>query len=418
MTKLSARRVAGVPSLQKRNQERRAAKKLKRPYPYWRLSGFYFFYFATLGAFLPYWSLYLAHQGFNARQIGELTALLVGTKVIAPNLWGWVADRVGRSLGIIRMASFFSAALFCAFLLPLDFFGYACATVLFSSFWNASLPQFEAATLFHLRADSHRYSEIRLWGSVGFIGSVLGIGSWLDTQPIALLPYIIIGLLSCIWLMSLLTPEASAAHHEDAVPGMLQILKKPEVLAFFAVYVLLQTAHGPYYTFYSIYLHDYRYSATVTGILWSLGVGAEIVLFMLMRRLLQRVSLRRVLLLSVALSTVRWLLIAAYAQTLYWLVAAQLLHAASFGAAHVTAIHLVQRYFGARHQGKGQALYSSLSFGLGGMFGSLFSGYYWDVLGGRTVFALAAVFCALAFIIALLWVGRENASKTGVFALK
>jgi PPP family 3-phenylpropionic acid transporter len=338
--------------------------------------------------------------------------------VLAPNLWGWIADHIGRSLGIIRMASFLSAVLFGGFLLPLDFLGYACVTVLFSFFWNASLPQFEAATLFHLRAESHRYSEIRLWGSVGFIASVLGIGSWLDTQPLALLPYVIIGLLSCIWLMSLLTPDTSPAHQDDAGPDMLQILKKPEVLAFFTVFVLLQTAHGPYYTFYSIYLHDHSYSATVTGMLWSLGVGAEIVLFMLMRRLLRHVSLRSVLLLSAALSMVRWLLISGYAQNLYWLAAAQLLHAASFGAAHVIAIHLVQRYFGARHQGKGQALYSSLSFGLGGMFGSLFSGYYWDVLGGRTVFALAAVFCILAFFIAVLWVGRENSSKAGVFALK
>lgn len=386
--------------------------------PYWRLSGFYFFYFAALGAFLPYWSLYLAHQGFSARQIGELMALLVGTKVLAPNLWGWVADHTGRSLGIIRMASLLSAGLFCGFLLPLDFFGYAGVTVLFSFFWNASLPQFEAVTLFHLRSDSHRYSEIRLWGSVGFIASVLGIGYGLDAQPLALLPYAIIALLFCIWVMSLLTPEASIVHHDSDEPAMLQILRKPEVLAFFAVYFLQQVAHGPYYTFFSIYLHDLRYSATVTGFLWSLGVCAEIVLFLLMRMLLGRVSLRKVLLVSLALSALRWILTAYQVQNVYWLVVAQLLHAASFGAAHAVAIHLVHRYFGARHQGKGQALYSSISFGLGGMFGSLYSGHYWDMAGGQTVFALAAVFCILAFLIALLWVGRENASKAVAFALK
>lgn len=386
--------------------------------PYWRLSGFYFFYFSALGAFLPYWSLYLAHHGYSAQQIGELMALLVGTKVVAPNLWGWVADHTGKSLGIIRAASFMAAALFCGFLLPLDFFGYACVTVLYSFFWNASLPQFEAATLFHLRAQSHRYSQIRLWGSVGFIASVVVIGYWLDRQPISTLPYAIIGLLFAIWLMSLLTPDAPAMQHESAAPNLLQILKKPEVVAFFIVNLLQQLAHGPYYTFFSIYVRDHQYSPALTGILWSLGVGAEIVVFMLMPRLLRRVSLRSVLLVSLALSALRWLLTAYYVQNHYWLLFAQLLHAASFGAMHVVAIHLVHRYFGNRHQGKGQALYSSISFGLGGMFGSLFSGRYWDLLGGQAIFLLAAIVCILASLIALLWVGRENASKTSAVALK
>lgn len=386
--------------------------------PYWRLSGFYFFYFSALGAFLPYWSLYLAYHGYSAQQIGELMALLVGTKVIAPNLWGWIADHTGKSLGIIRAASFMAAALFCGFLLPLDFFGYACVTVLYSFFWNASLPQFEAATLFHLRSQSHRYSQIRLWGSVGFIASVVVIGYWLDRQPISSLPYTIIALLFAIWVMSLLTPDAPAMQHESAAPNLLQILKKPEVAAFFIVNLLQQLAHGPYYTFFSIYVRDHQYSAALTGILWSLGVGAEIVVFMLIPRLLRRVSLRAVLLSSLALSALRWLLTAYYVQDHYWLLFAQLLHAASFGAMHVVAIHLVHRYFGNRHQGKGQALYSSISFGLGGMFGSLFSGRYWDLLGGQTIFSLAAIVCVLALLIALVWVGRENTSKASAVALK
>ncbi|MCG7946441.1 MAG: MFS transporter, partial [Candidatus Thiodiazotropha taylori] len=33
--------------------------------PYWRLSGFYFFYFASLGALLPFWGLYLQDRGYS-----------------------------------------------------------------------------------------------------------------------------------------------------------------------------------------------------------------------------------------------------------------------------------------------------------------------------------------------------------------
>jgi PPP family 3-phenylpropionic acid transporter len=376
--------------------------------PYWRLSGFYFFYFATLGGFLPYWSLYLKDSGFNADQIGELSALLVGTKIIAPNLWGWVADYTGKSLRIIRIASLFAVVIFAGFLVDRDYLWFAWFTIGFSFFWNAALPQFEAVTLFHLKSEPHRYSQIRLWGSVGFIATVLGIGWLLEKQPISMLPAIITVLLALIWIVTLMTPDAHASDRETEPVGLRQILKKPEVLAFLIVYLLLQIAHGPYYVFYSIYLKQYHYSTTITGILWALGVCAEIVLFIYMRRLLKRYSLRHILLFSIVLAVVRWLMIAWCADHLWLLIFAQLLHAATFGSAHAAAIHLVHLYFGRQHQGKGQALYSSLSYGVGGMTGSLYSGYYWESMGPAFVYSMAAVACVFAFVIAYLWIGFEN----------
>ena len=102
---------------------------MKAKIPYWRLSGFYFFYFATLGVFLPYWSLYLKECSFSAAEIGELTAFMVGTKVLAPNLWGWVADHTGRSLRVIRIASFFAMVFFAGYLYQQSFQWFAFVTV-------------------------------------------------------------------------------------------------------------------------------------------------------------------------------------------------------------------------------------------------------------------------------------------------
>jgi PPP family 3-phenylpropionic acid transporter len=376
--------------------------------PYWRLSGFYFFYFATVGGFLPYWSLYLKNAGFNPIEIGQLSALLVGTRIIAPNLWGWIADRTGKSLRIIRIASFFAALLFSGFLFAQHYFWFALITIAFSFFWNAVLPQFEAVTLFHLSNEAHRYSRIRLWGSVGFIVTVLGIGWSLDSQPISMLPIVIIALLTLNWWITLATPEAYATRHGLTSIGMMKIIKKPEVVAFFVVNILIQISHAPYYVFYSIYLKHYHYSAAITGLLWALGVLAEIILFISMNRLLKSCTLRAILLFSLFLATVRWLLIGWGADYLGLLILAQLFHAATFGGSHVVAIHLVHLYFGRQHQGKGQALYSSLSYGLGGMLGSLYSGNYWELLGSKFVYSMAALCCGIAFIIASVWVGREN----------
>ena len=259
-----------------------------------------------------------------------------------------------------------------------------------------------------LRNNSHRYSQIRLWGSIGFILTVLGTGWLIDKQPIKLLPFIIIAFLICNWWVSLITPDEKKISTKPLLLSLGSILKKPEVIAFFTVNILIQIAHSPYYVFYSIYLKTHHYSATMTGLLWALGVLAEIVLFMYMKRILNYFSLRTILLLSLTLSILRWLIIGWYPDYLSLLIIAQLLHAASFGGIHIVAIHLVHLYFGEQHQGKGQALYSSLSFGLGGVIGSLYSGYYWDLLGSQLVFSLAAGICTIACFITLTWISREN----------
>lgn len=383
--------------------------------PYWRLSSFYFFYFATVGTFIPYWGLYLKSRGFNAFEIGVLSALLGGTRIIAPVLWGWIADRTGKNLRVIRIAAFFNAFFFAGFLWVQGYQWFVWVTIAFSFFWNAALPQFEAITLYHLKSEAHRYTQIRLWGSIGFIVCVLGVGRLLDFQPPVIVPVIIISLMTLIWIASLWTPGLQTIHHGQAAMGFGQILQRPEVWAFLLLNMLLQLAHSPYYVFYSIYLQHHAYSAGLIGQLWALAVVAEIVLFIYMRRLLQRFSLRGILLTSIFLALLRWLLIAWSVNYLGLLIFAQLLHAASFAGVHTTAIHLVHRYFGDQHQGKGQAMYTSLSFGIGGMLGSYYSGYFWESLGAEFVYTMAAIFCSFALVIAYFGIAPTPVRSTEKF---
>ncbi|MFZ2451463.1 MAG: MFS transporter [Methylovulum miyakonense] len=378
------------------------------PIPYWRLSSFYWFYFAAIGAFIPYWGLYLKNAGFDTVQIGELSAVLVACKIVAPNSLGWIADHTGKSLPIVRLASFLAVLGFCGFLYAHSYWEYVSVTLVFSFFWSAALPQFEAVTLAHLKTDAHRYSQIRLWGSVGFIAAVLSVGWLIDRQPMAILPAIMILLLLGISVAALSVPEARAISHGAEPLKLWRILKKPEVIAFFTVCMLLQTAHSPYYVFYSIVLKQHHYPSTMIGGLWALGVMAEIVLFLFMRRLLARFPLRALLLASISLAIVRWLLIAYLADSTVWLLLAQLLHAMTFGGTHVASIHLVHRYFGSQHQGKGQALYNSFSAGVGGMVGSYASGYYFDAIGATGIYTAAAFCSALALLIAYIWIGRDD----------
>jgi len=368
---------------------------------YLRLSGFYLCYFAILGVFLPYWSLYLQSLGLRPTDIGALTAITLATKVVAPNLWGWLADHTGRSMLIVRLACL-AALVFFAGVYPAgnSFAGLALVITLFSFFWNAALPQFESTTLNHLGTQVHRYSGIRLWGSVGFIVSALLAGVLVQRWGIGSVPGLLLLLFGALWLNSLTVPEQP---HRDTRPQqqpLSGVIRQPAVIALLLVCFLNQFSHGPYYAFFSIYLQELGYSRPLIGALWGLGVVTEIGIFLLMPRLLPAVGARVLLLTAMALTSLRWWLLGRYAGQLGLLLFSQTLHAFSFGVYHATAIHLIHQFFSGRHQSRGQALYSSSSFGAGGALGSLAAGYLWSSWGPEATYLLAAGVSALGFVVA------------------
>jgi len=363
---------------------------------------------------VPYWSLYLHWEGFSASQIGELTAILLASRIVAPNVWGWIADHQGQRMRIVRSASFAAMLAFAGIFIDQSYLWVAGTLLLFSFFWNASLPQFEVTTLQHLGEHSDHYSKIRVWGSVGFIVIVMSLGWLLEVFDPGIVPVALLLSTAGIWLVSLMVPESASRHMSLEQVSLGELLKRPAVIAFLAMCFLAQASHGPYYTFYTIYLEQYGYGRGLIGQLWALGVFAEVVIFLFMHRWLPRFGLRYVLLVSLLLSALRWMLIALFPQNLPVLIFAQLLHAASYGTYHAAAIAWVHRHFIGKTQGRGQALYSSVSFGAGGALGSLISGYLWLTPGPMWTYFLASGLTVFAFLIAFIWLKEDDRHKKTV----
>ena len=367
---------------------------------YGRLSTFYFFYFATLGILIPYWSLYLQSLGFNYRQVGQLLAILMGTKLIAPYLWGWLADHVGRRIHIIRLGALMACLNFLLVFQAESYWAMATIMVLYSFFWNAVLPQYDAVTVNHLGSAHHRYSVIRLWGSIGFVVTVLLVGPLIDRFGIGLILPVTSVMFFMIWLATMLTPIDQSV--SQPVPGNLfKVLRRPEILAFFMVCFLMQFSHGPYYTFFSIYLEQHGYSKTAIGQYWAVGVVAEVLIFLAVPQLIKRYGSKKLLVMSLLLAVFRWFLTAFFVADPVMLFFSQCLHAVTFGLYHAVAIYLVHDYFSGKIQGRGQALYSSLSFGAGGATGSLVSGYSWEVIGPVMSYCLAGLIALLGLAFSL-----------------
>jgi len=376
--------------------------------PYWRLSGFYFFYFASLGALTPYLGLYLNSIGYMAVQVGLVFAVMQGTKLVSPSILAWISSGFNDRMRLIQLASFVSAAAYTCVLFEQEFVAILLIFFVFSFFWNAMLPQFEAVTLTKLAQRTNLYSGIRLWGSVGFVVTVLGVGYVLTVIGLDEWPLLVSLCLVMIFLSSLLLSEKGRKKHPTKGPTIYSILSKKAIVAFFMVVFLMQASHGAYYAFFSILLDKLDYNETEIGLLWSLGVFAEIAIFIIIQKLFHHLQLRFVLLLSIFLTIIRWLIIAWLAESLVALLVAQLLHAASFGSFHVVCIQLTHHYFKGAAQDKGQALYTSIGYGAGGMFGGLLAGFLWDGFGSQWVFTMASFLSAIAFFVAWNWVERGN----------
>ncbi|MEJ2898994.1 MFS transporter [Acinetobacter sp. NS-4] len=367
-----------------------------------KLSGFYFFYYSIVGTFMPFWSLYLEDQGFNYQEIGLLSSIAIITRFFAPFIWGWLADKSGKRMLLVRIATWMECFIwFMIFLVPNTFQSVALLMLIFSFFQNAILAQFEGVTLFWLGDKrTQLYGKVRKWGSVGFIIGVFGIGALLEIVPISMLPLMLlcIAFLAFLWSFSIKEPS-SAPQSQQQLEPLLPILKRPVVAAFFAIEFVLLFSHAPFYSFYSNYLHQVGYSTTEIGLLWSVGVVAEIIMFAFAHIFLTRFSWRSLVSLCLVLTGVRWVVVGLLPDLFMAQFLAQSIHAFSFGLFHMIAMRIIFQNFSAGQQGRGQAMYSTM-WGLGVALGSILAGKYWQVISGEMVFVLAG----LSTIVGLLFV--------------
>ena len=375
-----------------------------------KLSLFYFIYFSLLGVMAPYLGLYLEDQGFSLFEIAQLTSLLLFTKIVAPMLWGAWADRYQNRMMLVRVGALMTAVCYLGFFIAETFWHYAVIIVLFSSFWNAILPQFEVVTLLSLGGQKDRYSRIRLWGSIGFIVSVVLMGWLFEISGVYLFPVTLLIIVTAIFLASLFKFNEKEPQTKSALvlPGFGKQLKRRDTLLFFCSCFLLQVSHGAYYTYFSIFLESIDYGKTQIGWLWGLGVIAEVIVFVFMHRWFAKHSIKVVMLVSLAITSIRWCLTAFYSDTFFLLIFAQCLHAFSFGAMHAAAIKFISLNFGEQTQGRAQALYSSLSFGLGGAIGAYISGVIVVKVGYEMIFVVSAFMALFSMMLVFPLRSRLN----------
>lgn len=359
---------------------------------------------------MPYWSVYLDHLGFSAKEIGQLMAIFLFTKVLAPNVWATLADymaaKYGSSLGILKFATLATVIIYVSLYFVDGFWSVAAVMLGYCVFWNASLPQLEAATLNHL-SDKRAYGKVRVWGSLGFIVTVVGVGRLLDvTGPSGILEAGGLALLLLFFASLLMTGgrgRVKTALKVDLNSNKVNVreLLNTRVIILLVLCFFMQLSHAPLQTFMSLYLTEYGYSNTQIGLLWAVGVVFEIGVFLVAHRLTSHFKLSNLLTFTFFVAAIRWILVATFPEIPVVVFLTQAMHAITFGLYHAVMIQLIDRLFVGRYQIRGQALYSSITFGLGGAIGSYTSGYIWSDLGKQELFLVSGILMLVVTVVSL-----------------
>lgn len=379
------------------------------------IGGLYFAYFAYVGLFSPYLGLYLAAIGLSIAQIGVLMAVPQALRIVGPPFWAWLADRGGSGVALLRISS----TMACLSAIALGLAGWtggrlgealsgmpglrfaALFVVLAALFFStaAQMPIAETMAMRAVGGDTGRYGRLRVWGSVGFIIGVVAFGPVLDRFGVGGLPWWVAGVLGALAVVAFRLPESVLAPMARPMVPIRERLAEPRVRAFFASAFLMLFAHAALYAFFSLYLAAQGYSKTAIGLVWALGVVAEIGVFWAQRGLFQRFGELRMLEASLLVAAARFALIGATAGWLPAIVVAQLMHAVTFGVHHSATIATLQRWFEPAQQARAQALYVMIGYGLGGSAGVLVASWVWTKISPDATFLVSAAAAALGWLV-------------------
>jgi PPP family 3-phenylpropionic acid transporter len=255
----------------------------------------------------------------------------------------------------------------------------------------AQMPIGEAIALDLARGDAGRYGRMRLWGSVGFIATVLAGGPLLEAFGLAALPWLLAAAMAVLVAVTFTVPEPAAPPARAGAVPIAKRLREPAVLAFLVSAFLMIFAHAALYAFFSLFLERQGWGTTAIGAIWGIGVVAEILLFMLQRRLFERASAMRLLAASFAVCGVRFAMIGVSEGALWLLVCAQMMHAVTFGLHHSASMAVLHRWFEPAQQARAQAAFIVVAYGLGGSLGGLAAGWLWTEVSPAAAFHGAAV---------------------------
>lgn len=367
-----------------------------RPYPWLALflASLYF----VLGAYGPFWALWLASIGLSAEQIGLLIGL--GLAVRFPgNLL--IMSRISGAEGLLPMCrrlALLSLLSFAGFYVLRDFSALLLLTLVANFIYPTLIPLSDALSARMMLQVQLDYGKVRLWGSLAFVTATVLVGAVVQQGGADwILHIMVLGLLlPCVLSWVPLVPAPEALAEGPSRVSYWSLLRQRDFQRFLLIVSLLLGSHAAYNGFSTLYWQSQGYDASTIGYLWAVGVVAEILMFAFSRRLLGHMSPQQLLLIAAGACVLRWLTLG-LTTALPWLLLVQSLHAVTFCFTHLAAMRHLTLALPREQVIPAQTLYAALPgvvmAGLTVLTGTL----YTEFAGG--IFLVMALIAAPALLL-------------------
>jgi PPP family 3-phenylpropionic acid transporter len=212
-----------------------------------------------------------------------------------------------------------------------------------------------------------------------------------------------------VWIVVAALATAVAAHwvlppdpvHEggerlagrDRLKGLGALLADPVFMLAIVSTGLIQASHGFYYGFSALTWKAQALPPGLVGVLWGVGVGAEVGFLWFMDPWRRRIGPERLVVLGGAGAVVRWTCLA-MSPPLWLLIPLQALHALSFTATFMGTLQLIERLAPARSASGAQTLNAVLSGGVLIGLATMASGRLFDAAGARGYLVMSLIAAA------------------------
>lgn len=331
---------------------------------FWRLAGFYAAYFLAIGIYMPYWPLWLDGKGLDSAEIGWVLAAAFWIKVAAQPTIARIADWRRRTRGLTTALMALSALGFALLAGTDGFWPILVIAGITAGCYQPVLPVMESVVLRQVDENRLDYSSVRLWGSVTFIISTLGVGWWIEGGAASSVVWIMAGAMALVAVACALTPNApDQPSTTRGATGLVKLFLTPAFLVFLLAAALINSSHAVLYGFATLHWQDLGHGETLIGLFWAIGVVAEIAFFAVAGRYRDKLGAVPLLMLAALGGAVRWPLLA-ITEGAVGLLAMQTLHGLTFGAGHLGAMTFLSRAIPAGQSATGQSLYYAIIGGV------------------------------------------------------
>ena len=357
-----------------------------------KLSGFYFFYFGAVGVYIIFLPKVLNDIGYTPADIGIIFALAPLMRFATPFLFLRHIKLDKQLFKIVLILSVISSS--CFYLTINNFYAFMLNNAVLGVCLSVVLPYIEIIALKSLGKD--KYGRSRLFGSIGFMLVALVLAKFLTTPFVALHYYLIATIITVIFSFSLL-------QYDETEHNVLDIDQKFSIFKYWAFWLslfLMQVSFGGFYNFFTIYETSHNISLEVTSYLWAFGVICEIIMLYWQGGIL-KYNLINIIKFSIAITSIRWLLLYLFPDNLIIAFASQSIHAFSFGLYHSAVIIYLYTLYSNKQLA--QQFMFGIAYGLGGFVGALIAGLVY----GEYLFLYSSIIGGLAFV-SLHWLKEQN----------